>query len=108
MTTQLDIFTDYSRNDQAAVLNLIASDPLHAKDKAAIIEAIRCAVRSDGTVSGNEWRQHMPDVLPKLIGATVSQLVAKGVLTFHSWEQSTDTAGRNGGKMCRRYRWVAS
>jgi len=107
MTTQLDIFTDYSTHNQAAVLALIATDPLHARDQAAIVEAIKVSVRPDGLVNSNDWRAHMPDVFPKLIGPTVNQLCAVGVLAkTERIEKSTDRRGRNSGRWIPVYRWV--
>ena len=108
MTTQLDIFTDYSRDDQAAVLALIVSDPLHARDKEAIIEAIRVSVRPDGLVNSNDWRPNMPaSVYHKMIGPTVNSLCAEGrMVKTELLEKSTDRAGRNSGRWMSVYRWV--
>ena len=91
----------------AAVLALIAGDPINDRDREAIVDAIRSSVRADGTVSGNDWRRHIPTwVYPRVVGATVNALTKAGVLIpTGDWDISTDTAGRNSGKPARRYRW---
>lgn len=106
--TQLDILdTAYAAGPDphtAAVLALIAGDPLHARDREAIVDAIRSAVRADGTVTSNDWRPLIPAwVYPRVVGATVNALTKAGVLTQVGWDVSTDTHGRNSGKPCRRY-----
>jgi hypothetical protein len=91
----------------AALLDLMDGDPIHARDREAIIDAIRAAVRPDGTVSGNDWRGLIPQwVYPRVIGATVHALARHGVLVATGdWVISDDTAGRNSGKPVRKYFW---
>jgi hypothetical protein len=114
MTTQLlldlpdDAYAVGMDPDTAAILDLIAGDPIHARDREAVVDAIRASVRPDGTVSGNDWRSRVPAwVYPRVVGATVHALTARGVLVpTGEWRISDDTAGRNGGKPVRVYRWM--
>lgn len=90
-----------------AVLRLIAGDAIHQRGRAAIVDAFRQAVRSDGTVSINDARPLIPAwVAPHLIGAVVHALTKADVLVWTGeWEMSTDTRGRNGSKPVRRHLW---
>lgn len=90
-----------------AVLDLIAGDPIHARDREVIVGAIRDSVRPDGLVSANDWRDRLDGVVyPRVIGATVNALTKSGVLTpTGSWDISTDVKGRNSGRPVRVYRW---
>lgn len=88
-------------------LALIDADPSHATDKAAVIEAVATAARIHGNLlSSNEIRPHIPShVYAKVIGATISGLVAKRILTAEGPPvRSTDTAGANAGRWIPRYR----
>lgn len=110
MTTQLDLLdTAYATGadpQTAAILELIAGDPLHDRDREAIVDAIRASVRPDGTVSGNDWRGLIPTwVYSRVIGATVHALATRGVLEHVGWVVSDDTGGRNSGKPSKVYRW---
>ena len=93
-----------------AILALINGDPCHDRDREAIVDAIRAAVRPDGTLSGNDWRPLIPSwCFPNVVGATVNAMAKAGVLIpTGDWDISTDTAGRNSGRPCRRYRFNAS
>lgn len=100
--------TDPTRD---AVLALIAGDPIHARDRAVIVAAIRESVRPDGTVSANDWRPRLTGedrVTPCVVGAVVCALVKSGVLVATGeWEWSDDTKSRNQGKPQQSYRWSA-
>ena len=91
------------------ILECIAGDRLHERDREAIVTAIRASVRYDGTVSANDWRPQIPTwVYPKVIGATVNALTKAGHLTpTGEWVISDDVHGRNCGKPMRLYRWSA-
>ena len=108
---QLDMLdTSYAAGPDphtVAVLTLIAGDPLHARDREAIVTAIRASVRPDGTVCGNDWRGLIPRwVYPRVIGATVNALTRARVLVpTGAWAISDDTLGRNSGRPVRVYRW---
>jgi hypothetical protein len=107
--TQLDLLVEPAPWDREkdAVLALIAGDPIHARDRAAIIDAITASIRPDGTVSSNDWRPNIPPwCYPAVVGATVNALTKAGVLvpTGH-WVTSDDRKGRNSGKPQRAYRW---
>jgi hypothetical protein len=112
MSAQLSMFRPYADGvDPAtqALLDLIHGDPIHDRDREAVIDAIRAAVRDDGTVCGNDWRRLIPAwVYPRVIGATVNALARAGVLrATGEWVASDDFAGRNSGKPVRVYRWCA-
>ena len=92
----------------AAILDLIAGDPIHDRDREAIVNAIRASVRDDGTVCSNDWRDAIPAwVYSRVVGATVHALAAAGVLVpTGEWQISDDRKGRNSGRPCRTYRWM--
>lgn len=106
MTAQLE-FGFAVDDDTARLLDLIAGNSDHEKDREAIVRAIRASVRPDGTVCGNDWRPRIPRwVDPRVVGATVHALSRAGVLVATgSWAVSDDTCGRNSGKPTRIYRW---
>lgn len=109
MSAQLEFrfYADGVDPNTAALLDLMDGDPIHARDREAVIDAIRAAVRPDGTVCGNDWRGLIPQwVYPRVIGATVHALGRHGVLqATGDWAISDDTAGKNSGKPVRVYRW---
>lgn len=109
---QLEMFRPYAAGvdpDTQALLDLMSGDPIHARDREAVVDAIRAAVRGDGTVCGNDWRGLIPTwVYPRVIGATVNALTKAGILRpTGEWRISDDLAGRNSGKPVRVYRWCA-
>ena len=109
MSLQLE-FPSYAAGVDPATESLLAlmdGDPIHARDREAVIDAIRAAVRPDGTVCGNDWRGLIPRwVYPRVVGATVNALGRHGVLqATGEWVISDDTSGRNTGKPVRVYRW---
>jgi len=88
-------------------LALMDADPSHTNDKAAVLEAVATAARIHGNLlSSNEIRPYIPaHVYPKVIGATISGLVAKRILTAEGPPvRSADTAGANAGRWIPRYR----
>lgn len=91
----------------AAILDLIAGDPLHDRDREAIVDAIRKSVGPDGLTSANAWRPFVPAwVYPRVVGATVHALSRLGYLVpTGAWVVSDDVAGRNSGKPMRVYAW---
>lgn len=108
---QLDLlersYADGADPATAAILDCIAGDRIHERDREAIVDAIRAGVRPDGTVSANDWRGHIPTwVFSRVVGATVNALTHKGFLTATGdWVLSDDSHGRNCGKPMRVYRW---
>jgi len=101
------VYADGVDKDTAALLDLIDGDPIHARDREAVIDAIRAAVRPDGTVCGNDWRGLILQwVYPRVVGATVHALAKRGVLQFTGdWAISDDVRGRNSGRPTRIYVW---
>lgn len=89
---------------QLDILALMAADPIHDRDKTAVIAAVReAARRCNGTISRNDlnipvWVHH------KMVGATISGLIRSRALTPVGWVTSTDTRGRNAGRPARQYR----
>lgn len=116
MTSQLDLLLDLPETSYAAgvdpttgaILDLIAGDPLHERDREAIVDAIRLSVGPDGTTSANAWRPLVPSwVYHRVVGATVHALSRVGYLVpTGDWVVSDDVAGRNSGKPMRVYRWA--
>lgn len=108
-TLQLDLLAAPPDPTRDAILALVDADPVHSRDRAAIIDAIERAVRSDGTVSSNAWRPLIPTfVYNRCVGSTVHALIRAGVLQpTGDYERSTDTHGRNGNKVNPVYRWAA-
>ena len=92
-----------------AVLALIAGDPVHDRDREAIVDAIRASVDYAGITSSNHWRPLIPTwVYPKVVGATVNALTKAGVLVkTGQWLISNDVHGRNSGRPTMTYRWRA-
>jgi hypothetical protein len=104
---ELRLYADGVDPDTAALLDLMDGDPIHARDREAVIDAIRAAVRPDGTVCGNDWRGLVPQwVYPRVIGATVHALARRGILqATGDWAISDDTVGKNSGRPVRVWRW---
>lgn len=110
MTDQLDLFTGPVDDNTAAVLDLIAADDIHARDRAAITEAILADGKAHGgEVDPNRVRDAIPAwVYSRVIGATYRVLATKGVLVPDGWVISTDVKGRNSGRPARKYRLTNS
>lgn len=91
-----------------SLLALICGDPFLERDRAAVLDAIRAAVRPDGTVSANAFRPLIPPwVAPQCVGACVHALIRAQVLRpTGEYERSTDKKSRNGNKVTPRYRWA--
>lgn len=89
------------------VCSLVAGDPLHERERAAVVDAIRDdAVEHFGQVNSNRVRERIPSwVAPQVIGATYNALRARGLLVDDGWTTNTDRRGRNSGKPARLYRW---
>lgn len=103
--------------ERRAILELIAGDPIHAKDRDAIVAAILyVAAHNAGKVDPNIVRARLCDpwgvlqVYPRVVGAVYSSLASRGVLAVDGWVISTDRKGGNYGKPCRTYklRWSAA
>jgi len=96
-------------DETAAILRLVSGDPIHERDRAAVVAAIVAAAQEDdGYVDPNLVRSRLSGrVYPRVTGATYYALRRAGVLEPAGWTVSTDTAGRNTGKPCRMYRLAA-
>lgn len=109
MSAQLEfrVYADGVDPDTAALLDLMDGDPIHARDREAVIDAIRAAVRPDGTVCSNDWRGLIPAwVYSRVIGATVHALINRRILQpTGEWAISDDVRGRNSGRPTRIYEW---
>lgn len=106
--TQLQFPSGPPSTDTVAILNLINGDPLHAANRAAVVDAIAdVAHTEDGAVDPNLVRERIPEwVYPRCIGPVYSALTKLGHLEVDGWVMSTDASGRNVGKPTRRYRWT--
>lgn len=99
-------------DDTASLLALIAGDPIHEADRARVVQAIRDTARDHGgQVDPNVVRRrltcaHGLTVYPRVIGAVYNALARSGRLVVDGWIVSSDVAGKNAGKPCRRYRLV--
>lgn len=117
MTAQAELFgiPSHGVDDQTrSLLDLIAGDPIHAGDRRRIVAAIvRDARRHGGKVDMNRVRIELtaPEsghltVYPRVIGAVVYALSAKGALVASGWLINEDRHGRNSGKPLRAWRLV--
>lgn len=90
------------------VCELVFGDPVHERDRAAVVEAIRAdAAAHDGEVDSNRVREALPTwVYPRSIGAVYNALRARGLLVANGYVTNTDTRGRNAGRPARLYRWT--
>jgi hypothetical protein len=91
--------------DHIAVL--LAADPRNTAHLAAVVRVIVDDAMSDPfrETHANRWRGKLPAWLrPPMVGATVRRLLAAGVLVGTGrYVRSTDTHGRNGGKLMPVY-----
>jgi len=98
--------------ERRAILDLIAGDDLHRRDRALIVEAIvHVGRRNLGVVDMNEVRARLTnadsgelDVYPRVIGAVVNSLASHQVLVADGWIVNQDRRGGNYGKPQRRWR----
>lgn len=110
MADQLSFFpSNPVDEDTRSLLELIDGDPLHDRDRAAVIAAIMAAAAADGgRVDPNQVRKLIPDnVFHKIVGPTYMALARKGVLEVDGWTVSEDRRGRNSGKPARCYRLIS-
>ena len=97
----------------ASLLDLIASDDIHAADRAKVDAAIRQVPdEHGGQVDPNRVRalltnEHGLTVYPRLLSARYSVLARAGVLVADGWTENRDRAGRNAGKPQRVWKYVA-
>lgn len=105
---QPDLFSQPVDADTADVLDLVSRDPIHTRDREAILEAILTAARTHaGRVDPNQVRELIPSwVYPRCVGAMYSRLGRAGYLVPDGWTTSTDVAGKNSGKPLRCWRLV--
>lgn len=98
------------------VLNAVDSDWRRVADRDAIDSAVRrVAAANGGMVSTNAVRRELTSrygtgyvVCPQAIGPRLAALTRAGVLEVVGWEENSDTAGRNAGKMQKVRRWVGA
>lgn len=98
--------------DTASLLELVAGDPLHERDRAIVLAAIlETASEHDGRVLPNELRallhnEHGSTVHPPVIGATVNALKRAGRLVFRDeWQVTEGSTTGNNGRPQRVYHW---
>lgn len=109
---QLDLFDGFpaasvDANTQA-VLELIDGDPIHARDRAVIVEAILEDARTHGgRIDPNRVRPALSNVYPRCIGSTYRALCTLGVIRVDGWAVNGDHSGRNAGRPMRLYRRIA-
>lgn len=100
--------------ERRAILELIAGDDTHRRDRALIVEAIvYAAAHNGGRIDPNLVRARLTnpdsgelDVYPRVIGAVYNSLSANGVIQADGWTTSKDRKGGNYGKPARLYRLV--
>ena len=95
----------------AALLDLIAGDPIHESDRDIVEEGVREVARLfDGEVDPNVLREWLRDehgncvVYPAVIGATVNAMKRRGDLIEDGWVITEGSTTGNNGKPARRYR----
>lgn len=108
MTEQIELQFPSSAVDAetAAICDLVHGDPLHERDRAAVVAAIMSVAKSNnGVVDVNKVRKAVPPwVFPRIFGPVYRALVIQGVLTQIGWTINDDKAGNNTGKPSRVYR----
>lgn len=102
---ELPLFSSVD-DDTASILELVAGDRIHERDRERVVEAILTAAREhDGNVDPNVVRSQITgNPYPRVIGAVYAALRRAKVLEPIGWTTSTDTAGHNAGKPVRVYR----
>jgi hypothetical protein len=92
----------------SSVCELVFGDPIHARERAAVIDAIRQdAAGHDRQVDPNRVRSLIPPwVGPRVVSATYNALRTRGLLVRQGWTQNEDRRGRNVGKPQSVYRWT--
>lgn len=99
-------------SETADLLSLVATGPMSGQadeEWDVYVESLQeCALRDGGTISPNMLRRYVRDeVAPRRIGAFTNRALSQGLIeATGEWVVSDDTAGRNGGKPCRVYRWT--
>lgn len=111
--TLFDIPSAPVADETAALLDLIAGDPLHERDRATIVRAIVAEAHVHGPVlDPNRLRSRLRDehgksiVYPRVVGAVMQALARAGVLEPAGWVTSTDRESGNAGRPARRWRLV--
>lgn len=93
--------------DKRIILELIAADPVHARDREVIVGAILAdALAHAGHIDPNRVRPYLSSVYPGCIGATYNALRARKVIAGDGWGRNGDSRSRNLGKPMRLYRWT--
>lgn len=97
--------------DVADLLQLIAGDPVHARDRKKIVQAIVAeAAAHGGLVDPNRLRARLadehgrPTVYPRVVGAVVSCLAQRRAIEPAGYVKSTDRHGKNAGRPARVWR----
>lgn len=92
----------------ASLLALIDGDPIHAADRARVINAIIATADADADrVDPNRLRRRLTDehgrstVYPAVIGSTFSALAARGVLVSIGWTTTAGSKSHNNGRPAR-------
>jgi len=111
--TLFDVPSAPVADETAALLDLIAGDPIHERDRRVIVRAIVAeAHASAGRIDPNRLRARLadpaggPTVYPRVIGAVVQALAQRRVLVADGWVVSTDRRGGNAGRPARIWKLV--
>lgn len=104
---ELPLFTE--QGNHVAIQELLTCDPTHARERAAVVDAIReVALDNGGEVNPNLVRPLIPEwVGPRVVSAVYGALSRRKVLVFARWGVNLDEDGGNNGKPARIYRWSA-
>ena len=96
----------------ASLLALIHGDPVHAADRARVVDAIvETAGANYGLVDPNVLRLRLQDadgdslVYPAVVGAVVAALRHRGVLKPAGWVVTTGSQSGNNGRPAMSY-WL--
>lgn len=92
----------------ASLLALIDGDPIHAADRARVINAIIATADADNDrIDPNQLRRRLTDgngqstVYPATTGATVNALAVRGVLVSIGWTTTEGSTSGNNGRPAR-------
>lgn len=92
----------------SSVCELVFGDPLHQRERTAVIDAIVADARAHGReVDPNRVRPTVPQwVNPRVTSAVYNALGTRRLLVFKRWATNDDRRGRNVGKPQRIYEWT--
>ena len=94
------------------LLDLLANtEPVdgHHREWEFFIDTLRRYSRPTGFIDQNNVREELRGkVKANRVGAFYRRAALEGLIEPAGWVVSNDTAGKNSGRPCRMYRWLAT